>query len=61
MTPACEWYTRPIADMVTGRLDKRHSATHLPGRAEETEACDEGEPPDVSDEHPLAGPVEGTE
>lgn len=38
-----EYRTRLIADVVTGKLDVREAAAHLPDEAEDLEAADEAE------------------
>jgi type I restriction enzyme S subunit len=52
-----EYRTRLIADVVTGKLDVREAARHLPAEVEETEAsleaedlADDADMPDISEE-----------
>jgi type I restriction enzyme S subunit len=56
-----EYRTRLIADVVTGKLDVREAAAHLPEEAEDAAVYDEREAPDENDEQPLADPMEETE
>ena len=44
-----EYRTRLIADVVTGKLDVREAAAHLPEEAEEQESPEEGDAPGEED------------
>jgi len=46
----CEYRTRLIADVVTGKLDVREAAARLPDEADEPEPVDESDAPLDTDE-----------
>jgi type I restriction enzyme S subunit len=48
-----EYRTRLIADVVTGKLDVREAARHLPDEAEEPEASSEPDTDEVEDMESL--------
>jgi type I restriction enzyme S subunit len=56
-----EYRTRLVADVVTGKLDVREAARHLPAEAEESEArlevedlADDADTPDITEEEVSA-------
>ncbi len=49
----CEYRTRLIADVVTGKLDVREAAARLPDEAEEPEPLDEADAPTDGEDEPT--------